>query len=66
MQMIWPRSRRFTPPAQSGGKLGYTIQATGLPGGQYFWLGGFRGPGHKGTLSGSNLISRVRFVLDIL
>ena len=62
---IWPRSRRFVSFDQSGGKLGYTAQQTGLPGGHYFWLGEFRGPGHKATLSGCVLIDRIRTVLQI-
>jgi hypothetical protein len=65
LNQLWPRSRRFTGPEISAGKTGYTNQATGLPGGQYFWLGAFRGPGHKATLSGTALISRVRGVLEI-
>jgi hypothetical protein len=31
----------------------------------YFWLGGLKGVGHKATLAGSALISRVRAILDI-
>jgi hypothetical protein len=65
LNQTWPRSRRFTGPEVSAGKTGYTNQATGLPGGQYFWLGAFRGPGHKATLSGTALVSRVRDVLEI-
>lgn len=65
LNLIWPRERFFFAPPQTGGKLGYTIQSTALPGGHYFWLGAFRGPGHKATLSGSALIHRIRTVLEI-
>lgn len=65
LHLIWPRERFFFAPPQTGGKLGYTIQNTALPGGHFFWLGAFRGPGHKATLSGSALIHRIRTVLEI-
>jgi hypothetical protein len=60
----WPRhGKTFVPASESGGKHGYTITIGGtIP---YFWLGPFRGPGHKATLAGTQVTDRVRTVLEI-
>ena len=65
LHLIWPSQRITVTAKESGGKLGYSIQCARIPGSYYFWLGGFRGVGHKATLSGLDLIDRIRTVLEI-
>jgi hypothetical protein len=64
LEGIWPRhGKTFVPREQSGGKTGYTITfAGGYP---YFWVGTFKGFGHKATYSGTELVAAVRRVLEI-
>jgi hypothetical protein len=60
---LWPRERQHFGLNRTGGKTGCTFQC--VAGSGYFWLGSFKGPGHKAALSGSVLIDRIRTVLKI-
>lgn len=64
LEGFWPRhGRQIVPREVSGGKLGYTFNfAGGVP---YFWLGINSGVGRKATLYGSQLIDRIRSILEI-
>lgn len=55
----WPHSRVFIGPDRTGQKHGFTIQRTPLR----FWVGPYLGPNHTPTLTGPELIARVRRVM---
>jgi len=59
----WPRPRAFIDRELSGGMHGYTIESS--TNGPSFWMGPFRGRGHRATLAGPELVERARFILVI-
>jgi hypothetical protein len=62
LDAIWPPYRKFVKPGADR-KLGYSIVCGTSQ--SVFWLGEFRGPGHRPTLAGKQLVDRIRAVLEI-